>query len=313
MNKLPFELEKRKLLFRLKDKILVARKKSAQELLGKGIVILDKSSGPTSNMALESVKEVLEIRKAGHGGTLDPMVTGVLPIALNKATKVMRTLLLGGKKYEGVMHLHGEISKKALNAELKKFIGKIEQLPPVRSAVKRQLREREVYYFNILSIKKRDVEFEVGTEAGTYVRKLVHDFGESLGVGAHMIKLRRVQHGPFLIKDAVTIEKLEENYENYMKTKQDKYIQQVIMPIESAIEHLSKVFVKDDVISPVKHGSPIYIPGIVALDNNVKKDDLVAIFDLESDLLGLGIAKMNSGEIVKKQKGTAIKTDTVFL
>ena len=114
----------------------------------------------------------MKIKKAGHSGSLDPAVTGILPVALGDATRISHALLKAGKEYVGIMHLHKEVDEKDIRKAVKDFTGKIRQLPPIKSAVKRQERTRTVYYFEILEIDGKDVLFKVGTEAGTYIRKL---------------------------------------------------------------------------------------------------------------------------------------------
>ena len=124
-------------------------------------------------------------------------MTGVLPIALANATRITQGLLTAGKEYVALMHLHKSVSEEKIREIMNKFVGKIEQIPPARSAVKRQERTREIYYLTILEIDGQDVLFRVGCQAGTYIRKLIHDIGGSLTVGAHMTQLIRTKAGPF--------------------------------------------------------------------------------------------------------------------
>jgi H/ACA ribonucleoprotein complex subunit 4 len=159
--------------------------RSIPELLEKGVINLDKPYGPTSHEVTAWAKSILHIELAGHSGTLDPHV---------------RVLLLSGKEYVCVMRLHADVPEALVRAILQEFTGVIYQRPPLVSAVKRQLRKRTVYYIDFLEMRGRDVLFKVGCEAGTYIRKLCHDIGEALGVGAHRFELRwtRWQRGrPF--------------------------------------------------------------------------------------------------------------------
>src|SRR3989338_2820004 len=131
--------------------------RNVAELINYGIINLNKFSGPSSHQISDYVQKILGIEKAGHSGTLDPHVTGVLPIALDKATRIVEVLLKAGKEYVALMHLHALVDEKkiqeAVNGE---FLGKIQQLPPIRSAVKRQLRQREIYYLQILEVEGQD-------------------------------------------------------------------------------------------------------------------------------------------------------------
>ncbi len=159
-----------------------------------GFLLLDKPSGLTSRWALERVQKKLKSQKAGHTGTLDFGVTGLLLIALGEARKTLPLLMNLDKEYEGEMHLHNDVSDDDIKKVFKEFEGKIEQLPPVRSRVARRPRIREIYSLQILGRNKRDVRFMAHCQHGTYIRKLVHDIGERLGCGAHMTKLRRTIH-----------------------------------------------------------------------------------------------------------------------
>ncbi|MCW1301853.1 MAG: RNA-guided pseudouridylation complex pseudouridine synthase subunit Cbf5, partial [Candidatus Parvarchaeota archaeon] len=120
-------------------------------------------------------------------------------------------LLLGGKEYIALMHVHKDFNEDELKKSVSSFIGKINQLPPARSNVKRQYRERTVYYLDILEIDGRDVLFKVGVESGTYIRKLINDIGEKSGLGAHMVELRRTKVADLTEDDGLaTLQDLED-------------------------------------------------------------------------------------------------------
>jgi len=172
--------------------------KTIQELLEFGILVIDKPAGMTSFDVSDAVRKILKLRKTSHFGTLDPMVTGVLPIALNRAVKLTGFFLGEDKEYTGTMRMHEDVSlekiKEAIN---EKFTGKIMQMPPVKSRVKRQEREREIKNFELLEKDGKEIKFRTEVQGGTYIRKLVHDLGEYMGIGAHMISLRRIRAGIF--------------------------------------------------------------------------------------------------------------------
>ncbi|MFH1585421.1 MAG: RNA-guided pseudouridylation complex pseudouridine synthase subunit Cbf5 [archaeon] len=174
------------------------QKKSTQELLEFGIINIDKPSGPTSFNISDHVRKILNLRKTSHFGTLDPKVTGVLPIALNRACKLTGYFLGEDKEYVGVMRIHEDISLNKIKKAIKeKFTGKITQLPPVKSRVKRQERQRLIKSFELLEKDGQNILFKTEVQGGTYIRKLIHDLGEELGIGAHMLELRRIRAGIF--------------------------------------------------------------------------------------------------------------------
>lgn len=310
---LPFEKVEKELRYKQKVRLGKPTKRTAEELLNFGIINLDKPRGPKSIHCGNKIRKLLEQPKVGHAGTLDPLVTGVLPIGIGRGVKVLPVISKAGKVYEGVMHLHAEITKEQLEDAVKKFTGKIMQLPPRISAVARKLREREIYWLTIKKFEGKDVWFEVGCEAGTYIRKLCFDIGEYLKVGAHMAELRRLQAGPFKLETSVTLQEVRRNYEKYMKTKKDLHLRNFILPPEAAVEHLPKVYVDIGVLERLKNGSPVFVPGVLAYTSNLQKDAVTAILDADKNLVAIGISQLNAKELEKAQKGMAVKTDVVLI
>ncbi|HLD39824.1 MAG TPA: RNA-guided pseudouridylation complex pseudouridine synthase subunit Cbf5 [Candidatus Nanoarchaeia archaeon] len=287
--------------------------RTADELIQYGIVNLDKPKGPTSHQISDYVKKILSLDKAGHSGTLDPAVTGVQPVALGKATRITQFLLTAPKEYVCLMHLHSEVPEETLRSTIQQFIGKIRQLPPIKSAVKRVERTREIYEVEILEIKKQDVLFRVKCQAGTYIRKLCHDLGKVLQVGAHMAELRRTQAGPFREEDnLVTLNDLQDALHFYKEEQNKKFILHCIQPIENAIKHLPKCWVLDTTLQSVSHGRDVAIPGISKLEN-FRKGETVAVMTLKEELVAIGEATMSGVEINTQQKGVGINVKKVFI
>lgn len=234
----------------------IKKEKSTKELLEFSIINLDKPTGPTSFSVSQFVKNFLDLRKTSHLGTLDPMVTGVLPVALNRACRLNDYLMHRNKTYVGIMRLHKDVDDKRLNEEIKKFTGKIIQLPPVRSRVKRQLREREVKIFKILERDGKDVLFITEVQAGTYIRKLCDDMGKNLG-GAHMLELRRTKAGMFEEKDLVNLYDLESAVKEYKDGKEQK-LREILIPGEVISKVLPVVQAKPDNIKKILTGKPLF-------------------------------------------------------
>lgn len=314
MNKLLFEKREYEVLTKNEpqNESKDVKEKSASDLLNTGIIILNKPSGPTSHQAVDYLKKVLKIKKAGHSGTLDPGVTGVLPVALSNATRITHALLTAGKEYVCLMHLHKEVEEKKILETLKEFTGTITQLPPVKSAVKRQHRKRTIYYIEIIEIKNKDVLFKVGCEAGTYIRKLVHDIGLRLGCGAHMAELIRTKAGPFTEKEMVTLQDLADAY-HYYKKGEEEHLKKIILPIEKGIEHLKKIYVHEGAVNSLCNGAFLKVPGVCKLDSDINKGDKVAVLTLKKELVLVGEALINSNKIMKLAKGIAVRTEQVFM
>ena len=190
--------------------------KTIAELLEFGIINIDKSSGPTSFNVSDFVRKKLNLRKTSHFGTLDPKVTGVLPVALNRACKLTGYFLGENKEYVGIMRLHEDVELEKIKKIIKeKFLGKIKQTPPVKSRVKRVEREREIISFELIEKEGNDILFKTEVQGGTYIRKLIDDLGKELGIGAHMLELRRTRAGIFKENSIVNLYDFEKSVDEY--------------------------------------------------------------------------------------------------
>ena len=255
----------------------IKEKKSIKELLEFGIINIDKSSGPTSFNVSDFVRKHLNLRKTSHFGTLDPKVTGVLPIALNRACKLTGYFLGEDKEYVGIMRMHEEISLEKVQKKIKeKFLGKIMQMPPVKSRVKRQIRPREIYSFELLEQDGKDVLFKVKCEGGTYIRKLIDDLGSELGIGAHMLELRRISAGIFDESFSVNLYEFEKAVEEYKKGNK-KLLKDIIIPGEIITKIHPILEIKEDNLKSILTGKPIYKKDLVK-DTGVKKDSIICVF-----------------------------------
>lgn len=289
------------------------RERSVEEAIENSVVIVDKHSGPTSHQITAWVRDIFGVKKAGHAGTLDPGVSGILPIALGNATKAMPALMNLDKEYVGMMRLHKDVDEATLRKVVQDFIGTIKQLPPVKSAVTRKVRERKIYFFDIIEKDGRDVLFKVGCEAGTYIRKLCHDIGRVLGIGAHMAALRRTKAGDFDEGGAHALVKVKDAYEFWRADGDERTLREILMPIEYAILHVKRVFVKDSAIPAICNGAPVYAAGLTRIEPGIVPGELVAVYSLKEELVALGIARMTSDKMLKARRGIAIRTDRVFM
>jgi len=287
--------------------------RSIDELIKSSVVIVDKHSGPTSHQVTKWVADIFGVDKAGHAGTLDPNVTGVLPVALGDATKAMSVMLGLDKEYVGVMRLHSEVDEIALKTTIGDFIGRIKQTPPVKSAVARKEREREIYFFDVLELESRDVLFRVGCQAGTYIRKLCHDIGQSLGIGAHMTELRRTKAGNFTEQQSHSLVDVKDVYEFWKENGDELRLRKILIPVEFAILHVKRIFLKDSAVDAVCHGAPVYAAGVTRIQPNIVRGETVAVYTLKEELVALGIAKMTSEEMFEAKRGTSVRTDLVFM
>jgi H/ACA ribonucleoprotein complex subunit 4 len=289
-------------------------KRSIEEHIFKGIINLDKPSGPTSHEIDSWVKKILQVEKTGHGGTLDPRVTGILPIGIDHATRAIQLLLQAPKEYICLMRIHDEVDEQDIIRVLGEFQGKIFQTPPVKSAVKRELRVRTIYYLKIMEIEGQDVLFLIGCEAGTYIRKYCHDVGEALGCGAHMAELRRTMVGSFKEDETLkTLQDLTDAYHEWTEEGKESSLRNCILPMEKAASHLPKIVVRDSAVDALCHGADLAAGGILSLSEDIEKGNTVAVETLKGELIAAGKSLHNWKEICGATKGIMVDIKKVFM
>jgi len=241
-------------------------------------------------------------------------VTGVLPTALEEATKVIQALLLTGKEYVCIMRLHSEVSEDRIKTVLGEFHGTIYQRPPVRASVKRRLRTRKIYHLDLLEMNGRNVLFKVGCEAGTYIRKLCYDFGEVLGCGAHMQELRRTRVGPFVEDEGlITLHDVAYMFAQWRETSDESLLRKFIFPMEKSLELLPKIYIRDSAVDAVCHGAHLAAPGVLSLDTGIKPNDAVAVFTQKGEAVALSKALATTEEILRMDHGLVAKTQRVLM
>lgn len=289
-------------------------KRSIEQLLQYGLIILDKPPGPTSHETVAWTKRLLKIPKIGHSGTLDPQVSGVLPLGLGEATKALGVLLYGPKEYHALGRIHSLPSKEKLNEIIHLFTGEIFQKPPQRSAVVRQTRTRTIYELEVIEQKERLLLTRILCESGTYIRKLYYDMGEVLGPGATMIELRRTRVDQFRESDGlITLHELANAFSIWEEQKDETKLKKMIKPIEVALSEIKSVIVRDSAVDAMCHGAQLAIPGILQISPNLKKGDIVAIYTQKGEVVALAESTMSEDEIKDATKGYAFETKRIIM
>ncbi len=289
-------------------------KRSIEQLLQYGLIILDKPPGPTSHETVAWTKRILKLPKIGHSGTLDPQVSGVLPLGLGEATKALGVLLLGPKEYHALGRVHSLPSKEKMKEIIEMFQGEIFQKPPQRSAVVRQTRTRHIYEFEVLQQKERLLLTRILCEAGTYIRKLYYDMGEILGPGATMIELRRTRVDQFRETDGlVTLHELANAFALWEEKKDATKLMSMIQPVEHAFSEIKSVIVRDSAIDAMCHGAQLAIPGILKISPNLKKGDLVGVYSQKGEAVALAESTMSEEQIRDAAKGYAFETRRIIM
>jgi tRNA pseudouridine55 synthase len=277
-----------------------------------GILLLDKPLGITSNAALQEVKHLFKAQKAGHTGSLDPLATGLLPICFGNATKISAFLLDADKRYEVRVRLgettstadaEGEIidtqpaehiTRDDVHAVLADFTGEIAQLPPMFSAVKhngqrlyqlarkgieveREVRNITIYDLQLLNFETPEFELLVHCSKGTYVRTLAEDIGKALGVGAHVVALRRTLVGPFEAQGMVSMEMLQQVAQEQGVHELDK----LLLPMDAGLNHWPAVHLGADSNFYIRQGQPVQVP-------KAPTEGYVRIYGADEHFIGVG-------------------------
>lgn len=318
MGNLPFEKTKRDILVKKDIKPGPFGEdpynRPISKLLDSSVITIDKPKGPTSHQVSAYVAKILKTSKSGHSGTLDPKVTGVLSVAIGRGTRIVQALQTAGKEYVCLLHLHKEFPEEEIKQVIMSFEGKIKQLPPVKSAVKRQWRFRKIYYIDIIEIDKQDILFKVGCQAGTYIRKLCHDIGEKIGCGGHMAELRRTKAGPYNEDRKIfTLQDLTDAYYYYEKKGNEKFLREILEPIETGVMHIPKVYVLDSTVDSICHGANLAVPGVAKIESDIQVDEIIAIMTLKGELIALGKSKMISNDVISKERGLVATLEAVFM
>jgi len=293
-----------------------------------GILNIFKPKGISSYQTVKEVRDIFNISKAGHTGTLDPSASGVLLVCIGQATKIAEFLVGMKKHYQGEMVLgistdsqdsEGKIiQKREVGTDIdenrikdifQKYEGTISQMPPMFSAahykgerlyrlarkgieVKRNLKKVKIYQLNLINFYQGVnpiVKFEVICSKGTYIRTLCNDIGDELGCGAHLSNLVRKKVGNFSIEDSLNLEELK---------KEKALGKRYLISIDSALEELNKITVKSEAIKTVLNGGVISSEQIVEIPEGLKtrKNKFVKIFDAKGNLLSLGTSIKENGK-----------------
>lgn len=287
--------------------------RSVAQLIEYGIIPVDKPRGPTSHEVVAWARRLIGVSKAGHSGTLDPGVSGLLPIGMGQATKALTLLLMFPKEYWGLMRIHSQVSPQLVARTVKEFTGEIYQRPPQRSSVRRDVRTRTVYELKIEEQNGNLYLLRCLCEAGTYIRKLMYDIGEVLGVGATMVELRRTKVGPLREEDGfVTLHELNESFYR-LKQGDESGVRKAVRPVEKYLEGLKSVTMRDSAVDAICHGARLAIPGILSLSEGIEKGDTVVLATGKGELVAIGESLLNTGSVSTMRKGLAFSVKRVIM
>ncbi len=235
-------------------------------------------------------------------------------MALARMTRVVGNIIHSSKEYICVMQLHSPVPEERLREVLEEFRGVIYQRPPLRSSVKRALRKKRINEIELLEYTGKYALLRIDCEAGTYMRKLCWDAGLVLGVGAHMRELRRIRTGPFHEdKNLVRMHDVAMALIRLRLEGKEDLLRKVVLPGEYSVCHIPKVIVRDSAVESIVHGASLAVPGIVMVQDTIKKGDTVAMLTGKGELIGLGVAEMDAETIIQSEKGIAVKPKRIIM
>jgi H/ACA ribonucleoprotein complex subunit 4 len=289
--------------------------RSISQLLDSGIVLINKPSGPTSHQLTAWARDLLNLNRLGHGGTLDPFATGLLTLLCGKATKITNIVLNSDKSYVAVVKFGREVSKKELKTLLNEFKGEIYNVPPKESAVKVQVRTRTIFSIDLLDLDKpsKIAIIHLSCNAGTYVRTLTKDFGLLLDTRCDLIELHRDTTGSFDEIMACTMHQLTDAVFLWDNQGDERGLKTLISPIESILNNLPRVYVKDGAVSAVSHGAPLAKPGIVKAEKGIKKGETVIILSLKEEAVAIATLEVNSDDLSGMKSGHVATSQSVLM
>jgi len=280
-------------------------------LLSCSFAYIDKPRGPSSHEVAAFVRNIMGVEKSGHSGTLDPQVSGVLPVGIGKATRLLPYLTTKDKKYVCLMKTGREISESDLCALFKRFTGTITQTPPKMSAVRKVPRKRKVYYIKLIQRKATKVLFEVHCEAGTYVRVLVSDFAKHCN-GAEMLELRRISVGHIAELQCHTLQDLSDAMWLANEKRDESAIRKLLVPASEALS-LPKIVLQDSAVEAVCAGSLVFKPGVSSFDGGISEGAKVALMTIKGELIGVGCAKASSENMKTLKSGAVVAPETIVM
>ncbi|MFZ0892329.1 MAG: RNA-guided pseudouridylation complex pseudouridine synthase subunit Cbf5 [Thermoplasmata archaeon] len=274
-------------------------------------LLIDKPRGPSSHQVTAWVRDLLRVNRAGHAGTLDPNVSGLLWVGVGPALKLIPLVLEFPKRYVAVMALHGTVSPRDLERGIAEFTGPIFQTPPVRSAVKRERRIRTIHRMTLLEQEGNRLLLDVTADSGTYIRSLAVDLGEAWGVGGNLEELRRIQTGPFREAGSIPLTALADATAEADRGQPEALLR-LLHPMNEVWNEFPTIVLRDAAASAVAHGADLASGGISSLPRPFGKEASVVLVTRTGALVALGTALFDSAEILGIRHGWVVDSTRVF-
>jgi predicted rRNA pseudouridine synthase len=274
-------------------------------------LLVDKPRGPSSHQVTAWARDLLEVDHAGHAGTLDPNVSGLLWVGMGPALKLLPLVLEFPKRYVGLVSFHGPVGEAELAKALAEFTGPVYQTPPVRSAVKRERRVRTIHRLELRDRDAHHAVLDVTADSGTYVRTLAVDLGEALGVGGHLAELRRIGTGPFREEAAVPMTLLQDAVA-HARAGTEAPLAALLHPMAEVWREFPRLTLKEAAASAIVHGAQLAPGGISSVHGTFSPGALVVLTAPDGSLLAFGEAAIGSAALAATRHGWVVATARVL-
>lgn len=290
----------------------IPSERTIEQLLQGGMVVIDKPAGPNSHQVSAWARDILGVEKLGHGGTLDPFATGVLVLLAGRSMRLTKKVLSHDKTYVGVIRGSRNFDAEVLGRAVTQLSGQVYNVPPEISAVKIQVRSRQMQT-RLIEVDGRDAAIEVTCEAGTYIRTFARDLGLLIGHPVELKELRRTKSGRFTEPQSITLQDLKDAFWLWQEKGEEVAIRRILTPIESLVQDLPKIVVKDGAAAAIAHGAPLMRPGIASISDNLERGDKVRLVTLKEELVALATMHTRSEMVAEMKEGEIARPDSVFL
>lgn len=283
----------------------------AGRLSAGAFLLIDKPRGPSSHQVTAWVRDLVGVDRAGHAGTLDPNVSGLLWVGLGPALKLLPLMLEFPKRYVGLVAFHGAVTPSDLDRVVAEFTGPIFQTPPVRSAVRRERRVRVVHRFDVVERTKDRALVDLVVDSGTYVRTLAVDVGEALGLGGNLVELRRTGTGPFTEDRAVTLSTLADAASR-ARAGDGSALTALLHPMEEVWREFPVLRLRSGAAAAVAHGAALAKGGIASVSRPFRAGASVVMLGTAGELIAVGIALKDSDAPAPAHEGWVAAPERVF-
>ena len=291
----------------------VPDERTLEQRLASGFILVDKPAGPTSHQLAAWARDLLGLDRLGHGGTLDPFATGVLPLMAGRCMKITNKILKHKKTYIAVFRFRSMPDETNLKATIASMTGRIYNVPPEVSAVKVQVRTRTIHAFELLDVEGNDAVARITCDAGTYIRTMARDMGLLLNTPVSLKELRRETSGIFGLDHCVTMDQLADAVWLWKECGQKEALMAIVHPIEKLLVDVPRCQVKDSAVAALAYGAPLLLPGLISIPKDLKKGTELMVSSLKDEAVGFVKLKADSNDIISMESGEIARPSMVLM